>query len=523
MNGNGKDNGTPPTPDPGALAHDSRAPQDPLSAWVAESGGRLLLTVNGLAQVLKFYEANNQMVKRFFDDIEQQLGVFFEVADVPLLVQVTADTFFINGQIVRLDFGDFSKMKQLTALLLEAGVGQAIFPPETRAENLVQLFVALREAAGNAEASQQLVSEGVGGIKLLAAREGASAVASEQAGSAASSRGGQAGTAASQSLAAAPGRGVGVDRHELLLRLYMSLVNEGNRLVEAVEADRSPDLVKVHRTLRLLAEQTKGGESLLVGLISSPWGGSPLGRHCAHVAILATLLGQRLGLATDALMELSMAGFLHDVARVLLARRLPHPMTDLLFLPEEQRKVLLRVPEVAVQKMMAWQGAGPLLRSAMMVVYENRLDFSATQLYDSGAAPHPYTQLLGVVDRYDSTLLSSPGAPAQAAIDLVVKQAGKRFEPTLTAAMVKCLGAFPPCTPVLLTSGDTGVVIHQGSDAARTSTPVVFVVETESGKFEPGQVVDLAETDEAAVQSLPRNRFGPRLRTWFLACCVSTE
>ncbi len=523
MSGNGTDNGAPPPPGAGTPTVDSRAPQDPLSAWVAESGGKLLLTINGLAQVLKFYEANNQMVKRFFDDIEQQLDVFFDVAKVPLLVQVTPDTFFINQQIVRLDFGDYSKMQQLTSLLLEAGVGQAVFPPETRAENLVRLFVALREAAGNAEASEKLVSEGVDGIKLMAAREGAAAVAREQAGSASTGQRGPTGATAGKSLAATHGRGIGVDRHELLLRLYMSLVDEGNRLVEAVAADRSPDLVKVHRGLRLLAEQSKGGESLLVGLISSPWGGPPLGRHCAHVAILATLLGQRLRLATDALLELGMAGFLHDIARLLLARRLPHPMSDLLFLPEDQRKVLMRVPEVAVQKMMAWQGAGPLIRSAMMVVFENRLDFSAKQLYDSGAAPHPYTQLLGVVDRYDSTLISSPGAPAQAAIDLLVKQAGKRFEPTLTAAMVKCVGIFPPCTPVLLTSGDTGVVIHQGSDATKASSPVVFIVETESGKFEAGQVVDLTETDEAAVQALPRNRFGPKLRTWFLACCVSTE
>lgn len=523
MNGNGTDNGAPRPPGPGAPTHDSRAPQDPLSAWVAESGGKLLLTINGLAQVLKFYEANNQMVKRFFDDIEQQLDLFFDVAKVPLLIQATADTFFINGQIVRLDFGDYSKMRQLTTLLLEAGVGQAIFPPETRAENLVKLFVALREAAGNTEASEKLVSEGIDGIKLVAAREGAAAVAREQAGSAGSDHGGPAGAAAGRSMANTHGRGIGIDRHELLLRLYMSLVEEGSRLVEAVAADRSPDLIKTHRSLRLLAEQSKGGESLLVGLISSPWGGPPLGRHCAHVAILATLLGQRLGLATGALLELGMAGFLHDIARLLLANRLPHHMSDLLFLPEDQRKVLLRVPEVAVQKMMSWQGGGTLLRSAMMVVYENRLDFSAKQLYDSGAAPHPYTQLLGVVDRYDSTLISSPGAPAHAAIDLLVKQAGKRFEPTLTAAMVKCVGIFPPCTPVLLTSGDTGVVIHQGSDSTKASAPVVFIVETESGKFQPGEVVDLAETDEAAVQALPRNRYGPKLRTWFLACCVSTE
>jgi len=486
-----------PTTPSGGSPQDDRASQDPLTRWVSERGCDILLTLNSLGKALKFYSANNKMVERFFSDIKGLFAEFGELGVGPLRIQVTTNTFFINGHIVRLDFTEFSKAKLFSALMLEAGVGEAVFPGNVEPDGLVDFFQALRNAAGNEEAGKRLLLEGVSGITLKPPLK--------------DTTGGG-------------GRGGGqskLSRFELVLRLYSSLVAEGGRIVDAVQNDRAPNLVRAHRALRLLVDTVSGAETLLTGLISSPWTDVSVGRHSAHVAILATVLGNRVGLDAENLTDLGMAGLLHDIPRMLICHRLPDPLVDLLFLPREQHKGLMQLADAAVGRMLQWPGSGSMIRTALMVVFENRLDFSAKQLYDARTAPHPLTSLIGVVDRYDATLLSRPDLPAQDAVDLVVKQAERRLDPRFASHLVKTVGLFPPATPVRLSSGEPAVVLHPALDSEQVSQPVVLTLSDEPGKCSPGEVVDLADTDLRVVESLPRKYFGYRLRAWFLSHVVS--
>ena len=478
--------------------------EDPMARWVAERGTEMLLTMIALGRALKFYSANNKMVSRFFDDLRSHFEGYCAVSNDPLRIQTSGDTFFINSHIVRLEFSEFGKARQLGKLMAAAEIGEAALPPDLKPDGIIDFFNSLRAAAENEEERKRLLTEGVSGIRFRAPVTGGTG-------------GGSGGGGSGSSGGGSGGGGSRLTRFELLVRLYGTLAGEGLKLYAAVREDRTPDLVRVHRVLRLLVGNLGGAEVLFAGLVSSPWDGNPVGRHAAHVSILAMLLGKRLGLEDDALVELGTAGFLHDVARMLLCHTFPDPLVDLLFLPEKQRRSLMSLPDVAVRRMMSWPGNNSLIRTATMVVFENRLDFSAKSLYDGRTAPHPFTGLIGVADRYDATLLSSPGSSAQTAVEVVIKQAEKRLHPAFATQLVRLVGLFPPATPVRLSSGRVAVVLHPGPSPEQEPRPLVLLLKQESGRFVADGLLNLAEANESASSALPRKLFGPRLRTLFLA------
>jgi hypothetical protein len=452
------------------------------------------MAVNGLAQALKFYAPNNKMMERFYKDVEELFAAFFAVANAPLQVRVASDTFFLNGHIVRLDFVEFEKCRQLSALIEAAGFGEVALPQGTSPASLTDLFQALRASASNPEMRERLLRDGVAGVTLRL-RDRIVAGATGRSGKGA----------------------LRLGRADLMLRLYAALVAESARLVEAVQRDRPPDLAKAHRALRLAAENMAEAADLVLALVSTPWEGPPLGRHGAHTALLAMALGSRLELGLDPLVEIGVAGFLHDVGRYLVAERLPSPLEDLLFLPEPQRGEFLQLPETAVPKMLSWPGASPVLRAALVVAYENRLDFAARQLYDGKTEPHPYTSLIGVADRYDSVLLGAPDSPARAGVEVVARQSGNRLHPEFARHLLQMTGPYPPATPVALSSGELAMVLHPSPGADDGDRPVVLPLTKSAGRYLAGNPTELTGSENRVVRSLPRRPFGALLRGWYLA------
>jgi len=59
------------------------------------------------------------------------------------------------------------------------------------------------------------------------------------------------------------------------------------------------------------------------------------------------------------------------------------------------------------------------------------------------------------------------------ALGLMLRESGKRFDPTLMKLFITMLGVYPPGTLVRLDSGDLGVVIYGGGRGERITRPIV--------------------------------------------------
>jgi HD-GYP domain-containing protein (c-di-GMP phosphodiesterase class II) len=118
---------------------------------------------------------------------------------------------------------------------------------------------------------------------------------------------------------------------------------------------------------------------------------------------------------------------------------------------------------------------------------------------------HISGRIVAVADAYDAMTSQRPySAPRMQdeAMGIIVKNAGTALDPTLVRLFVDTLGYFPPRSVVLLTTGETAIVVSPSpSDATR---PVVRVIADRTGAFTDAFDLDLSDPAQAEGRSVVR-------------------
>jgi putative nucleotidyltransferase with HDIG domain len=180
--------------------------------------------------------------------------------------------------------------------------------------------------------------------------------------------------------------------------------------------------------------------------------------HCVNVAVLALMLGLRMGLDEAALPALGTAALLHDIGKMSIPRSL---------LGKPGR---LTATERSVLERHTIQGAGMvehlrgLSQTAMLVALEHHLsyDLSGYPRLPWAKHQHLFTRVVAIGDFFDASTSArrtyrKPLLPDQA-VHEIVTGAGKQFEPTLAKLFFHTVGAYPVGSVVRLASGEIAVV-----------------------------------------------------------------
>lgn len=240
-----------------------------------------------------------------------------------------------------------------------------------------------------------------------------------------------------------------------LLQLYaegLALTREWARAMR--RGHHTADVI-AKRVVGQLIDAFNAEPSGLLGLVTvRPLPGSYTNRRFDS-ALVAVGLTKTIGMSDRAAMEVGVAA---------LVRPTPEPWTPWWVrraLPPDEAAQVASGATNALERILAYESAGPM-----------GLEMPSTY-YGEARPKHLVTRIAQLAEAYVDLLqpgeASSPFSP-EMAIQLLLAQAGRLFDPELVGALVGMLGYWPPGTIVRLNSGDLAVVSNappRGQDLRR--------------------------------------------------------
>jgi putative nucleotidyltransferase with HDIG domain len=273
-----------------------------------------------------------------------------------------------------------------------------------------------------------------------------------------------------------------------LLNVYQALYDtvSGNNL--SISQDTQIDMARA----RTSGEQLVGASQLsamdVMQVTRYPDYDSYTIGHSVRVAALSAMLADELGWPAEIQAELATAGLVHDLGK----GRVPE---EILFkegkLTAEEMKVVQSHPAVGAQILLASGETSPMIISATWghhIREDGRGYPVMPDWYTQGAA----ASLVHVCDVFEALTAvrpyKAPMSPRRA-YEIMLKDKGG-FNPRMMAALVRCLGLYPPGSEVLLSDFRKAVVVARGHDM---NNPLVRVTHDPGG-------IPISRTHQPAIQ-----------------------
>ena len=189
--------------------------------------------------------------------------------------------------------------------------------------------------------------------------------------------------------------------------------------------------------------------------------------------MLCVVFGTHLGLDDTDVLELGLAGMLHDLGKAMVPRQVL------------EKSASLSVAEFAKVKghclhgmsiLHDRRGASKRLKQAV-VEHHERYDGSGYPLGLSGSAISPFARYIALADCYDAMTSKRTYKDAMLpsrVLSLMYQQRGSQFAPYDVEQFIKCIGVYPTGSLVRLTDGRTAVVFETNPDLPLS--PIVNVV-----------------------------------------------
>jgi putative nucleotidyltransferase with HDIG domain len=212
--------------------------------------------------------------------------------------------------------------------------------------------------------------------------------------------------------------------------------------------------------------------------------------HSVNVAIFCLALGKQLGLESELLRRVGLAGLLHDVGKVRTCEeiiRKPGALTD------EEMRIMQRHPELGAEITVAMRGVDG--ETGEIVLHHHiRADGTGYPLLPTGRAVHPHSQVVALADCYDAmttTRTYQTSRHPSEAMRLMRRMSGKAYTPDIIAAFVEMMGVYPVGELVRLASNELAVVATLNHVDA--TSPKIRIVSDREGRLLSAPVdVDLA-------------------------------
>jgi len=226
--------------------------------------------------------------------------------------------------------------------------------------------------------------------------------------------------------------------------------------------------------------------------------------HSVNVCILSLMTAITLGYNQLKLKELGIGALLHDIGKIRLSKKLLNKPEEL---TSEEYQLIRKHPEFGYQILRTYDDV-PLLSAHVSLQHHERWDGKGYPRRLAGEQIHEYARIVAVADVYDALLADRPYRPAYSvnqAVTNISRMSNTYFQPRAVAALVSNIAVFPIGSVVMLSTGQTGIVVDVNSNYP--TRPVVKVVYDQYGnKMPKSHEVDLT-----------------RLNTVFIAKVLSEE
>ena len=216
-----------------------------------------------------------------------------------------------------------------------------------------------------------------------------------------------------------------------------------------------------------------------------------LTNKAVNVTVFAIFMGDTLGLPKERLMELGLAGLLHEIGKIRVPEEILYKDASL---KEDDLAVLRKYPQDSFEIL---HGLGEKYHNlAECALHLNeRLDGSGFPQGLQGDEINPYARIIGILELYEAMTHNRPQRQRFThfeAVKEIIKTKKHAFQRELLKAFLNTFGIFPLHCLVKLNSVAIGRVI-QTSEKQLLRPKIEIIVDTQNKRVKVPRTIDLRE------------------------------
>jgi len=275
---------------------------------------------------------------------------------------------------------------------------------------------------------------------------------------------------------------------------YMHAIDAVREFGEKAASNKPISVYHVRDAARSIVDNVLGNRSAMLELGGLKSHDEYTFFHSVNVTILSVALGSLISTNRRFLNSLGVGALMHDLGKMtvdldILNKRGP--------LTADEWETMRMHPVHGAEAAAAMRG---LDRSSIVVILEHHMRYDLDGY--PGRTPrrpqHLTSRIVALTDAYDAMTSKrsyAPARPQDEAMEILAKNAGTAFDPTLVRMFTQMMGIYPPRSVVRLSSGEIAIVVSPNSDIVM---PCVRIITACDGSFVSPHDVDLSQPDKAA-------------------------
>lgn len=283
------------------------------------------------------------------------------------------------------------------------------------------------------------------------------------------------------------------------IELYKEMVSTLSFLYNRYKTGYSFDTDKLQKMANNLIStmMTEKNQNVFINLVNITGKGDYLYNHAVNVAILATLLGQKIGYSMVKLMSLATASLVFDIGMTKIPT----------YIIEKESKLTadefnqIKTHPIHSYQIITRELGLPVEIARIGLEHQERYDGSGYPRHIKGNEISEMSRIVSIVDTYEALTKNRVYREKKDSYDamkMVLGEGSKKFDPELLKAFLGMMSIYPIGSFVRLNNNAIAKVTS--SDPVSPFRPTVKIVYDEFGdKVEDGEVIRLSKEKEVYI------------------------
>lgn len=433
-------------------------------------GEKSLRCLHKLLQTAKIHENSNQLLLKCIKDFSGVLGLWWK-EDGELTIKLARGRFLIQDEKLFYQSENVKLVQEMYQFFEDRNLSGLCFKPDAQDYTLKSILglACLLNDAGEKEDSltwivERLEQGNFSWVELLQLPK--KEAADGEAGRAVMAR-----------------------------KTYTYALTSVKEVAEKINAERKAGVRKLKRIAQNMVDIVSEDESVMLGISTMRDYDDYTYTHSVNVAILSLCLGKRIGLSRVSLSYLAICGLLHDLGKLNIPKEIlnkPGKLTD------QEFKEMETHPLKSVCQIVKMNAPEDLKAKILLPPFEHHLkyDLSGYPKVENKRSVSLFGRIIMITDVFDA--LTSPrvyrpkAMSPSVALEIMVKESGRDFDPILLKVFINMLGVYPVGTLLKLDTGELGLVVDCESSDDLTRPKVVLLEHDGPCKFKKGKFAHLS-------------------------------
>jgi putative nucleotidyltransferase with HDIG domain len=264
------------------------------------------------------------------------------------------------------------------------------------------------------------------------------------------------------------------------LETYSQALEAIRDVIKDIEKGRIPSSGKILSVVKNMVTLTIQDPSTLLGLAMIKDYDNYTFNHCVNVGVLSMALAASLGRSREEIEEVGIAGFLHDIGKTRVDKKIINKPAKLTTAEFAEMKAHAEIGAKIIAEM---DGIDPQIAEAVLGhhIHADRLGYPE---WAKDQQLNYMCNIIAVADCYDAIttlrVYQRPMSP-KAAVDQLRKLTGTVLEAGLVTSFVEMMGKYPVGTLVRLDTNEIAVVYRP--NPANSELPVVKIIFDTTGEL----------------------------------------